>query len=366
MSVPVAVRQLQRARTRTIAGVLGIAAALLLPLALNSIFAGMQQRLTAYLRSTGADVVVAERGVTTMHMTQSALEARQLDAVARVAGVSSVRPIRYASAMVVAPAGRGLVYLIGAGATGITRPFTMGRAPGVGEIAIDAALARSLKVEPGDVVVVLGRRLRVSGEFEGTASIASSVAFVPLDDMASVVGAGHPASYAFVDADQGVSAAALARRIDREVPGAEASTLQAFVASERRVVSDMATDIVQGMVLTGVVIGIAVTGLLCYTLTLAQLRDLVVLRAIGMSSGRAIALALEQTAMVVSVAFAFAAALDFALVGLLPRLSPTLAVDVRVEDVLSTAALAALVAITGSLLPVWRIVTIDPAAAFRR
>ena len=72
-SVPLARRQLLARRGRTIAGVVGIAVALLLVLALKAIFAGMEERLTAFIDGSGADVIVAQEGVTTMHMTQSAL-----------------------------------------------------------------------------------------------------------------------------------------------------------------------------------------------------------------------------------------------------------------------------------------------------
>ena len=65
-------RQLLARPKRTLAGVIGIAVALLLVLTLRGILAGMEERLTAYIEATGADVIVAQEGITTMHMTQSA------------------------------------------------------------------------------------------------------------------------------------------------------------------------------------------------------------------------------------------------------------------------------------------------------
>lgn len=73
MSVPLARRQLLFRKGRLLVGVAGIAAALLLILALQAIFAGISDRLTAYIDRSGADVIVAQRGVDTMHMSQSVL-----------------------------------------------------------------------------------------------------------------------------------------------------------------------------------------------------------------------------------------------------------------------------------------------------
>ena len=116
-SVPLVRRQLLARRGRTLAGVIGIAVALLLVLALKAIFAGMEGRLTAFIDGTGADVIVAQEGVTTMHMTQSALAADTVAAIAGVPGVASVQGIVYRGAFVeTGPNGRsGIVALVGGG-----------------------------------------------------------------------------------------------------------------------------------------------------------------------------------------------------------------------------------------------------------
>jgi hypothetical protein len=54
MSVPVARRQLLARKGRMLAGVLGIAVALLLVLALKAILAGAEERLTGYIDHGGA------------------------------------------------------------------------------------------------------------------------------------------------------------------------------------------------------------------------------------------------------------------------------------------------------------------------
>ena len=100
MSVPVARRQLVARRGRTLAASCGVGAALLLILALNAIFAGVQQRITAFLDQTSADVIVAQSGVTTIHMSQSSLPVGTEARVAAVDGVASARGILLISATV--------------------------------------------------------------------------------------------------------------------------------------------------------------------------------------------------------------------------------------------------------------------------
>lgn len=184
----------------SLAGLAGIAVALLLVLALNAIFAGMQQRLTAYIERSGADVIVAQRGVETMHMTESALPEPEVAAIRAVPGVAEARPILYVPTLIERGDDRAIVYLIGDDEGGAPVAVTRGRRPVGGEVLLDGVAARDLKVSPGGTVRVLGQDFRVSGEVEGLASITNSVAFVPRGDLSRMLGLKGVVSYVFVRA----------------------------------------------------------------------------------------------------------------------------------------------------------------------
>jgi putative ABC transport system permease protein len=363
-NVPLVRRQLLAKRGRTVAGVVGIAVALLLVLALKAIFAGMEGRLTAYIDHSGADVIVAQQGVQTMHMTQSALPASTVATVARVSGVASATGIVYKGAFVESVGDRsGIVAVVGGGPV---PNLVEGVPPRAGEVVLDRALADKLAVARGDTVRLLGAPLRVSGEVTGTAAISGSFAFVSRATLQAMLHARNVVSYVLVRARPGADATALARRIEQRVPHVTASTRQSFAASERRVVGDMSTDIVRGMILVGFVIGVAVAGLVAYSQTLTQLRDYGVLRALGLSARRAVAVVLGQVGAMILGGFALALGLVWLLAAGLPVLSPTLVLSVRASDVVQAAAVAGAVALGAALVPVARVVRVEPASAFRR
>ena len=360
-NVPLARRQLLAKRGRTIAGVAGIGVALLLVLALNAIFAGLEGRLTAYIDRSGADVIVAQEGVKTMHMTQSALPASAVGAIAAVPGVAAAEGILYKSAFIERGGKTGVVALVGGGSV----PDNAAR-PRPGEIVIDQALADKLALARGDTVRVLGAPLRVADEIKGTAAIAGSFAFVNRTTLARALQAEGIVSYVLVRARADVDAQSLASAIARRVPGVTASTRPEFAASERRVVGDMSTDIVRGMTLVGFIVGIAVAGLVAYSLTLSQLRDWGVLRAIGLSARRALALVVVQVGALVVGGFALALAFVFALAAVAPRLSPTLVLAIEAGDVAMAALVAGAVALVAALIPIVRVARLEPASVYRR
>lgn len=366
MSVPVARRQLLARKGRTIAGLAGIALALLLILAFKGLLAGAETRLTGYIDRSGADVVVAEEGVRTMHMTQSVLPARVDAALEAVPGVERATPILYVPAMLERGDERSLVYLIGEDIQAQTAPLVSGRRARAGEIVVDEALAGLIGARPGATVTALGRRFQVVGQIAGTSSIASSVALAERRDLARLVRSAGSASYVLVRARPKTDAQALATRIEQSLAGVTASTRAEFSRSERRLVGDMSTDIVRSMIFVGFLIGVAVTGLVAYSSTLAQLRDYAVLRALGLRARSALALVLAQVGALVVLGFVLAVALVELLAWLLPQLSPTLAVSVRAGDVALALAVAATVSAVAAAFPVLRVARIDPASVFRR
>jgi putative ABC transport system permease protein len=366
MRVPVARRQLLARRGRTIAGVAGIAVALLLILALDGIVAGMESRITAVLDRSRPDVVVAQTGVDTIHMSESKVARSAADAVGAVPGVARVRPLSLVTTSVEHGDARGMVYLVGEERAGSTIPAAAGRAPRPGEIAIDRVLAAKLGAGIGSTIRTLAMPLRVSGLLEKTASHTNSVAIVPRSEIVSMLGARDVVNYILVDADRGAAPGPLSDRINRTVAGVKASPRETFAASERRLVGDMSTDIVRGMTFVGFVIGVCVAALVTYSLTLAQLRDYAVLRALGLRARRALGLVLTQVGATVTLGFALALALVWALGALLAMRDDAMQLTLRFGDVAQAIVVAGIVAALAAAFPVVRVARIDPASVFRR
>jgi putative ABC transport system permease protein len=366
MSVPVARRQLTARRGRTIAGVAGIAVALLLVLALKAIFAGMEQKITAYVDSTRADVVVSQRGITTMHMSQSALPSSTVASVEAVPGVAQTTPILYSMAQISRGGNDATVYLIGQPRGGLGPTIVAGRLPNQGEVVLDRVAADQLGVTVGQRVPVLGHSLRVSGLTSGTASFVNSVALLKPAELGRILQTHGVVSYIFVRATPGMDAETLASRIQASVPGVTAVTRAAFDASERRVVGDMSTDIVRGMVILAFVIGVAVAALVTYTSTLNQLRDYAVLRAIGLRARGALGLVIGQTAVMVIAGFLVALATTWLLSLSISSLMETVTLTIKTGDVVQAAVIAALVATAAAAVPIMRVLRLDPASVYRR
>jgi putative ABC transport system permease protein len=365
----VALRNLFQSRGRLIVSVGGVALAMLLILALDAIVAGSEQQLTAYIEHSGADVIISQVGVRTLHMSSSSLPAADLSRVRDTPGVAAVTPILYVTNMVVAGNQRSLAYIIGLppGAQ-MGGPWQMaaGRPdPGAGEAVIEAGVARQAGVGLGSTVMLLGRPFTVSGLASGTATLTNSVAFISFEDFVQIRDTTDTVSYLLVQALPGVSAADLAGQIQREVGGVTAQTRGQFAAQERRVVDDMTTDIVAIMNLVGFAIGLAVMALTVYTATLARRAEYGVLKALGARMPHLYRVVLAQAFISVALGFAVGFALTVGLAIAMPSISANVSLAVGAGSLLKVGVVSLVIAGMSAILPIWQIARLDPAQVFR-
>ena len=379
-----AFRNLFQSKVRLLISSGGVALALMLILSLDAIFTGMEQRITAYIDYSGADIFVAQTGVRNMHMASSSLPVTTIAAVEAVEGVASVTPILYLSNIIVAGDERHLAYVVGLppdAAVGGVWQLSAGRAvPESGEAIIDRGVAEKSGLILGDLVEILGRPFTIAGLSEGTASLVNSVAFIPLTDFAalrngpSLAGASMGAelslpsesvSFLLAETVPDESAAAVAARIETAVPGVTAMTRAGFAAQERQVVRDMSTDILAIMNLTGFFIGLAVMSLTVYTATLARRAEYGVLKALGAKNRHLYTTVLLQALMSVAIGFGLGLVFTLLLAQIAPRLNLNLALAVSAASLIKVAGVSLALAGLAALLPVKQIAGLDPVMVFR-
>jgi putative ABC transport system permease protein len=367
-TVPLARRNLFQDRRRAALAVGGVGVSLLLVLVLQGIFAGAMRQVTRYLDRLPADVVVSQDGVTTMHMSSSALPLDTVDAVARQPGVSWAEAIRFTTGVVTGPDGsRQISYVIGFDtATDRSGPrrLTDGESPGHGQGILDRLGADQLGVSVGDEIAVGGTPVRISGLSEGGTSITNTTLFVPFDDMAVLQ--PDAVSYVFVAAEPGISPTDLRDQLAAALPDVMVQTRSQFSSAEARIVSDMSADVMRIMNLVGLGIALAVIGLALFTLTLAKLREYGVVKAVGARPGRLLAIIATQATWTVAASLALAVALTALAGAVVARLQPSIEIVLVPGQVARTGVAALMVAAIGAVVPLRRVLAVDPASAFRR
>jgi putative ABC transport system permease protein len=367
-TVPLARRNLFQDRRRAVLSVSGVASALLLVLILQGIFVGAMAQVTRYLDRLPADVIVSQRGVRTMHMSTSALPADTTASAEAVDGAAWAEPIRFATGVITAPSSaRQLSYLIGFDpVTNRAGPhqLTAGALPDHGEGVLDEVAADQLDVGIGDELRVYGSPVRIAGLSEGGTSITNTTLFVRLDDMAALQ--PDSISYILVGAEPGTTPSELRDRLGDTLPDTTVQTRSEFSRSEARIVSDMSADVMRIMNIVALGIALAVIALALFTLTLAKLRDYGIVKAIGARPSRLARVILAQAAWTVTAALTLAVLAALGAGMLIGRVQPAVEIIIEPAGVARLGLTALGVGAVGALLPLRRVLAVDPASAFRR
>jgi putative ABC transport system permease protein len=369
--IPLARKNLFQDRRRALLAVGGVAASLVLVLVLDGVFAGAMHQVNAYMRNSPADVFVAQRDVRTMHMTQSALPPETVDAVAAVDGVAWAEGLRYTTSILEASDGGGQLttYVLGYDTTtgrGGPRRLTSGQPPGPGEVLVDDTAADELGIQVGDTVSILGSPvpLRVSGLSTDGTNIVNTTVYVRTQDFAAL--RGDTVAYVLAGAEPGVDADTLAQRVAAALPDTTVQTRAEFARQEANVVRDMAADVMKIVTVIGFVIALAVTGLTLFTATLAKLREYGILKALGAGTPRLALTVAAQAAWSVALALAAAVAVSMLLGAAIGAATPNVQVAIEPASIVRTGATALIVGAHASLIPLRRVLRVDPATAFRR
>ena len=364
--VPLARRNLFQDRRRSALSILGIAAAFVLVLVLGGVFAGAMQQVTAYIRSSPADVFVAQRDVTTMHMTTSAVPPALVDEIRTIDGVDWAEGLYYTTSTVDSGDNSLITYVFGydtATGRGGPRNLAAGRAPNHGEALVDSAAADDLDIRIGDTVTILGEAFTVSGLSTNGTSIANTTTYITGDDFAALRGPNY--GYVLVGAAPGVPPEALRARLATAFPDSTVSTTSAFARSETSIVRNMAADVMAIISTIGYLIALALVGLTLYNATIAKQRELGIVKALGARNRRLAATVLAQAAWTVALSVGLATVLALLLGRLIEAATTNIAVRIEPTAVVRTALGALLVGAVAAVLPLRRVAHLDAATAFR-
>lgn len=378
-----ALRNLLQNKMRLVISVGGVALALSLILALDAIMTGVEGRLTAYIDNSGADVFVSQAGVRNLHMVSSSLPASVVGKVQAIPGVAAVTPIMYLTdTMEVGPnQDQYSIYVIGLpqGAA-MGGPWRIARGvsiPATGQTVIDRGVAEKHGLGIGDKVNMLGQEFTIAGLSDGTGNLLNSVAFISMDDFARLRGnmpMGNATStsttipiisFALVKVKTGTSPDAVAARIEKEVPGVTAQSREAFATQERKIVKDMATDLITIMNLVGFLIGLAVMALTVYIATLSRRGEYGILKAVGARNRYLYGTVLAQALYSVVIGFALALTITFLLSVALPNFASTLTLQISSASLLKVGIASLVIAALSALLPIRQLARLDPARVFK-
>lgn len=367
----IAWKNLAGERTRFAISVAGVAFSVVLVITLRGLYWGVIDEATSYVRSTGADLWVAQEGTPGDFLqSRSILPVSLQEQIERVGGVSHVAPL------LSRPVGLRLrghdadLFLLGiAPETEVGWPSAVRgklEPPQRGQILVDRVFAKNFGVKAGDRLPIGPRGLEVARVIRGGNAFAYQFAWANLADVAEMAGAEGAeqfVSYFLVSAADDVGE--VARRIPLEVPGTQVFAGTQLADQNEDNLRQGFLPVLLVLVIVAFVVGTIIIGLIIYTATLEKSREYGVLKAIGFSNRRLYKVVFQQSLLAATAGFVVGSVLSVILGPAIERIVPVFVTQIRWGDILFAGAGALGMAVLASFVPARPVTRLDPAEVFR-
>lgn len=364
--VPIAWRNLFEDRVRLVISVGGVALSIMLVLLLNGFLTGMNQQITAYIDNTPADYYVSQKGVANLQGAGSIIAQSNLQKAESVEGVRAAMPVFTQYVILEIHGKKVTAFLVGYETERGGGPWSVseGRTVNNGdEMVIDRVLAKRHGLKLGEELDVLGKRFRIVGLSEGTASWMVSMLFTTHEAATALLRAQGTTSYILVDGggDLGVG-----ERLKDALGETNVVPRETIAANDLQFLAGVFSTPLRMMVLIAVGIGALLVGLTIYSATVERVCEYGVLKAIGMHNRRLYGIVMQQSLSAASFGFAAGLLLVWLVSAGIQQAWPQFLIVVDPSSILQAAASALAMALVASLVPARHVANIDPARIFRR
>ena len=360
--VPVARRNLTADRRRLFASVVGIGLAVMLILLLDGMWGGIKPQTRLYTDKAGADLYVLQDGMRELH-DGGVLPLGVVDEITATPGVDWAEPVRGTHVILELHGTKLPPYLFSTapGAPGGAWSIGDGRAVVADdEIVIDSVLADRHDITVGDRIDVMGRSFEVVGLSSDTSGLMTSYVFVTHAATDQLFAAPGTTSYVLVGAS---NPGPVSDRLT--AAGFNTLTADEIATNAEEVASGIFGGPLGLMLIVAFIAGTLIIALTAYTAITERNREYGIVKALGGSRGRLVAMAVSQTLVLALLSLLAGGLLFLAGRELIIAARPQFDVAVTSAAVLRSAVAALVIALLAAIVPARRLARLDPATAYR-
>ncbi|MCW8988114.1 MAG: ABC transporter permease [Gammaproteobacteria bacterium] len=354
-----------------------LGSALALILLLEGFQTGLLSQLKNVSLSRGADLIVAQSGVSNFVASRSLLPQISREVVESIKGVKETHPITSMPVIYQKPGYRKspiffMVYDTGGGPE-IVIEGTAAIKPR--DIVIDKSLAVLYDLNVGDPFIVADFKFNISGITQNSSALFTAFAFIKYDDMidfffdSDLVGdiSNLPLlSFLLVNIDDNADPSVVAASIENKEPEADVFFPQELSENDIELGRTLFGPVMGVLISAGYIIALLVVGIIMFATVHARLRNFGVIKALGFSNYYLITGIAYESLIMIIISFPFALLISQFGSLLIEGYVPLYMVPVLEPVVLLRTFLSALLlGVIGAYLPFRLITKLDPAIVFR-
>lgn len=371
-----AYRQLRLEAVRTLLTGFALGAVFAVILVLGGFELGQYAQLQKAVLDRGADLIVAQAGVSNMIAVRSTLPQLSRRHVEAVYGVSSAHPLTALPVIYQHGEEKTPLYLLVFDSLGGPPQIWKGRSiQEEREIIIDVALARKYGMSPGDNIEIADFEFIIAGVTQNTAAFFMPFIFVSYDtlidfylesDVVADLSTFPLLSFLLIELAPNADPAVVAQRIELSVESVDVFTPQQMARHDENMGRGILGPIMGLLVIVAYIIGLLVVGLIMHADVSSRIRSFGVLKALGFDQRMLSKAVFIQTLLLLLIAFPLGIFLAIGLATFIHWAMPLYLVLVTEPVLLMKTLFAGFVfALIGAIAPVRLIAYVDPLLVFQ-
>jgi len=370
-------RQLVHTSLRTMMTMMAIASALAVILLLEGFLSGLYIQLKNVSLNRGADLIVAQSGVSNFVASRSLLPQLSRRRIEAIEGVVEAHPFIMVPVIYEKEGYRKspiffVVYDTAGGASSIIAGRTVSKPK---DIVIDESLAVLYDLKVGDPFVVADYEFRVAGIAEQASAMFTAFSFINYDDMidfffdSDLIGdiSNFPLlSYLLVELEPGVDKNIIAGKIEQVESEADVFTPEQLSDNDVELGKTLFGPVMGVLIVAAYAIALLVVGMIMFAAVHARLANFGVMKALGFPNHALAKGMILESVMMMLLAFPLAILIAQFGAWIVETRVPLYLVPVMEVAPLARTFVAAIVlGMVGAYIPYRLIVKLDPAIVFR-
>jgi putative ABC transport system permease protein len=363
-----ALKNLLHEKGRFALGIIGVAFANMLIIFQMSMVRGTFSQVTNYIHQTDADIWVLQEGLSEVTSSTSFVSGSNIKKIEEIEGVERVTGlfIYYTSLKIKEEVAN--VVLVGFDTESrIGGPWKIhaGRSTIEDkEIIVDKTLARSEGLGVGDTVNVSGHELTVAGLSDETTAVASQYIFISKETVRRYLRLTHIYNCLLVGCNEGADIPQITEEIS-QLEGIEAFTKQELAENTLKFWGKFLIPLLTALTFISFLVGTTVIGIVVYNITLHKEKEYGILLALGAASRNIYETVLCQGIVLGAIGFAVGAALSLICIRIANMNIPGMTAWLDMRIVVMSIFLTALMTLISTMIPLRKILKIDPFEIFR-